>query len=160
MTPWEQRVFIAPGVDTLGGTLGSWSRMIVPLCVWYSSSSHLSSAVMITSQYHLELLPTLLARTFYIFYLIAHRTILKASFRIIQLKESYSKFEELECRMLKRISKTWSFPCVLCLYLSSYLSGFEVSTGTGGRWLDVGGLKLDMISFRLQYQLLKWVLPL
>ena len=160
MTPWEQRVFIAPGVDTLGGTLGSWSRMIVPLCVWYSSSSHLSSAVMITSQYHLELLPTLLARTFYIFYLIAHRnrTILKASFRLNAIKRII--VEELECWMLKRISKTWSFPCVLCLYLSSYLSGFEVSTGTGGRWLDVGGLKLDMISFRLQYQLLKWVLPL
>lgn len=36
----------------------------------------------------------------------------------------------------------------MCLYLSSYLSGFEVSTGWG--WLDVGGLKLDMISFQFQ----------
>ena len=159
MTPWEQRVFMAPGVDTLGGTLGSWSRMIVPLCVWYSSSSHLSSAVMITSQYHLELLPTLLARTFYIIYLIAQRPILKALFRLIKFKESYSKSLNVECWI--GYPKLEVF-LVFCVSISRHIWVVLRFPLTGWCWLDVGGLKLDMISFsfRLQYQLLKWVLPL
>ena len=144
MTPWEQRVFMAPRVDTL-----SWwhSWLLDPgwlsqHCVWYSSSfsSELSCHDK-TSQYHLVLLPTLFAGTFYN----CHNAQSYSKTWILNV-EFYS-IEKLDCWIwIYRKYKTKSFSCVLCLYLSSYLSGSEVSTD----WFDVGGLKLDMISFQFQ----------
>ena len=78
-------------------------------CVWYSSSSPLHySTVMITLQYHLVLLPTLLARAFYIFYLTSQRAtdLLHAAF--------------IQLRIIFIDIKIFLWSNILCIFLSPY----------------------------------------